>query len=82
VVDDTQETPTMELQTDAPTKKAPARKKSPHPTAKGAGPTAFSIYCKEHKIDGVKARRALRAAGMHAPYDPKSKRVLDILRNL
>lgn len=73
-----QETPQMEAQTETEVK-APKSKKV---KSKGAGPTAFSQYCKEHKIDGVKARRALRAEGLRAPYDPKSKKVLDILKAL
>ncbi len=44
--------------------------------------TKFSEYCKANKIDGVKARRSLRAAGLGAPYDPASKKVLDVLAQL
>lgn len=53
--------------------------KKPKPVG---GPTAFSDYCKANKIDGVKARRKLRALKMSAPYDPTDKRVLAALKSL
>jgi hypothetical protein len=80
VVDTQEDTAMTEMQTevDAQAKKAPAKKSK----AKGAGPTAFSTSCKEHKIDAMKARRALRAEGLRAPHNPKSKQVQDVLKAL
>jgi hypothetical protein len=70
----------METQTDTTkAKKAPPKAK---PKRGASTSTKFSEYCKAHKVDGVKARRALRAAGMRAPYDPTSKKVLDVLATL
>jgi hypothetical protein len=71
---------TMEAQTDTTKAKKPAAKAK---AKRGASTsTKFSEYCKANKVDGVKARRALRAAGMRAPYDPASKKVLDVLATL
>jgi hypothetical protein len=72
---DTEETQHMEAQTDAPAKKSKAKKPKPATTA-----TKFSEWCKTQKVDGVKARRALRAAGYRAPYDPGDKEVQRIAK--
>ena len=49
---------------EVPKKKA---KNSAPKKAGGARPTAFLTYCKTKGIDCVKARRALRAAGLRDP---------------
>ncbi|MEI9899704.1 MAG: hypothetical protein WDN31_05635 [Hyphomicrobium sp.] len=58
-------------------KKAPP--KEPKPVGLN---TAFSEYCKANGIDGVKARRKLRAAKLRARYDPTDKRVLAALKSM
>ena len=72
----------MNLETEpAKSKKAPAKKAAA--MSRGASTsTKFSEYTKANKIDGVRARRALRAAGLRAPYDPTSKKVQDVLASL
>lgn len=72
----------MNVETETPTKKAPAKSKAKAKTRGATTSTKFSEYCKANKIDGGRARRALRAAGMRAPYDPASKKVLDVLAEL
>ena len=84
VVGDTQERDTaMNLETET-TKKAKAKvKAAPKAKARGASTsTKFSEYCRANKVDGVRARRALRAAGERAPYDPTSKKVQEVLKSL
>ena len=78
VDDDTGDT-AMNVETSTNKSKVKAASKA---KARGANTSTKFSDTKANKIDGVRARRALRAAGMRAPYDPTSKKVQDVLATL